>query len=107
MGTGKGYSVLDVVHAFEKACGKKIPYAVKPRRPGDIATCYADPAKAKAAASASEACCPAQSPEALSMHDDRHRAFLQIPDTAYCQIVQSAPEYARRRLRYTRRNRRA
>ena len=48
LGTGKGYSVLDVVHAFEKACGKKIPYAVKPRRPGDIATCYADPAKAKA-----------------------------------------------------------
>ena len=41
LGTGKGYSVLDVVHAFEKACGKKIPYAVKPRRPGDIATCYA------------------------------------------------------------------
>ena len=48
LGTGKGYSVLDVVHAFEKACGKKIPYAVKPRRPGDIAACYADPAKAKA-----------------------------------------------------------
>lgn len=48
LGTGKGYSVLDVVHAFEKACGKKIPYEVKPRRPGDIATCYADPAKAKA-----------------------------------------------------------
>ncbi len=48
LGTGKGYSVLDVVHAFEKACGKEIPYAVKPRRPGDIAVCYADPAKAKA-----------------------------------------------------------
>lgn len=48
LGTGKGYSVLDVVHAFEKACGKKIPYVVKPRRPGDIAICYADPAKAKA-----------------------------------------------------------
>lgn len=48
LGTGKGYSVLDVVHAFEKACGKKIPYEVKPRRLGDIATCYADPAKAKA-----------------------------------------------------------
>ena len=47
LGTGKGYSVLDVVHAFEKACGKKIPYAIKPRRPGDIATCYADPSKAK------------------------------------------------------------
>ncbi len=48
LGTGKGYSVLDVVHAFEKACGKPIPYTIKPRRPGDIAVCYADPAKAKA-----------------------------------------------------------
>ncbi len=48
LGTGKGYSVLDVVHAFEKACGKEVPYTIKPRRPGDIATCYADPAKAKA-----------------------------------------------------------
>ncbi len=48
LGTGKGYSVLDVVHAFEKACKKEIPYVVKPRRPGDIAACYADPAKAKA-----------------------------------------------------------
>ncbi len=48
LGTGKGYSVLDVVHAFEKACEKEIPYVVKPRRPGDIAACYADPAKAKA-----------------------------------------------------------
>ena len=48
LGTGKGYSVLDVVHAFEKACGKKINYEIKARRPGDIATCYADLAKAKA-----------------------------------------------------------
>ena len=47
LGTGKGYSVLDVVHAFEKACGKQIPYEIKERRPGDIATCYADPTKAK------------------------------------------------------------
>lgn len=47
LGTGNGYSVLQVVEAFEKACGKKIPYAVKPRRPGDIAECYADAAKAK------------------------------------------------------------
>ena len=45
LGTGKGYSVLDVVHAFEKACGKEIPYEIKPRRAGDIATCYADPTK--------------------------------------------------------------
>ena len=47
LGTGHGYSVLDVIHAFEKACGKKIPYVIDPRRPGDIAECYADPSKAK------------------------------------------------------------
>ena len=46
LGTGVGYSVLDVLHAFEKACGKEIPYQIKPRRAGDIAMCYADPAKA-------------------------------------------------------------
>ena len=46
LGTGKGYSVLDVVHAFEKASGKKIPYEIQARRPGDIATCYSDPSKA-------------------------------------------------------------
>ena len=47
LGTGHGYSVLDVIHAFEKACGKKIPYVIDPRLPGDIAECYADPSKAK------------------------------------------------------------
>ena len=47
-GTGTGYSVLDVVHAFEKASGVQINYKIAPRRPGDIATCYSDPAKAKA-----------------------------------------------------------
>ncbi len=47
LGTGKGYSVLDVVHAFEKACGHPIPYEIKPRRAGDIATCYCDPTKAR------------------------------------------------------------
>ena len=47
LGTGVGYSVLDVVHAFEKACGKEIKYQIKPRRPGDIATCYSDATKAK------------------------------------------------------------
>ncbi len=47
LGTGHGYSVLDVVHAFEKANGLKVPYVIKPRRPGDIATCYCNPAKAK------------------------------------------------------------
>ena len=46
LGTGKGYSVLDVVNAFSKACGKEIPYEIVDRRPGDIATCYADPTKA-------------------------------------------------------------
>ena len=48
LGTGHGYSVLDVVKAFEKANGIKIKYAIKPRRAGDIATCYCNPAKAKA-----------------------------------------------------------
>lgn len=47
LGTGTGYSVLDMVHAFEKACGKPIPYQIKARRPGDIATCYSDATKAK------------------------------------------------------------
>lgn len=46
LGTGVGYSVLDVVKAFEKASGKKIPYVIGPRRDGDIATCYSDPSKA-------------------------------------------------------------
>lgn len=48
LGTGKGYSVLEVVKAFGKACGRELPYVIKPRRPGDIAQCYADPAKARA-----------------------------------------------------------
>ena len=47
LGTGKGYSVLDVLHAYEKACGKTLPYVIGPRRPGDIAVCYADPKKAR------------------------------------------------------------
>ena len=46
LGTGTGYSVLDMAKAFGKACGKEIPYEIKPRREGDIAMCYADPAKA-------------------------------------------------------------
>ncbi|MBP5548661.1 MAG: UDP-glucose 4-epimerase GalE [Bacteroidales bacterium] len=47
LGTGHGYSVLDVVNAFEKVNGVKVPYSIKPRRAGDIATCYSDPAKAQ------------------------------------------------------------
>ncbi len=47
LGTGKGYSVLEVVRAFEEASGKKVPYDIKPRRDGDIACCYCDPAKAE------------------------------------------------------------
>lgn len=47
LGTGNGYSVLDIVKAFEAANGVKIPYVIKPRRAGDIATCYANPKKAK------------------------------------------------------------
>ncbi len=48
LGTGVGYSVLEMVRAFEKACGKPVPYRVGPRRAGDIASCYADPAQALA-----------------------------------------------------------
>jgi UDP-glucose 4-epimerase len=48
LGTGTGYSVLDMVHAFERASGKPIPYVLAPRRAGDIASCYADPAQALA-----------------------------------------------------------
>ncbi len=47
LGTGVGYSVLDMIHAFEKACGKTLPYAILPRRAGDIASCYASSAKAE------------------------------------------------------------
>jgi UDP-glucose 4-epimerase len=47
LGTGVGYSVLDVVKAFEKASGAEVKYEIAPRRPGDIATCYSDPSKAR------------------------------------------------------------
>ena len=47
LGTGRGYSVLDMVKAFEKSTGKKVPYKIVPRRQGDIATCYAEPKKAR------------------------------------------------------------
>lgn len=46
LGTGQGYSVLDMLHAFERACGQKLPYVLTDRRPGDVACCYADPAMA-------------------------------------------------------------
>ena len=47
LGTGHGYSVMDMIHAFEKACGKTLPYKICPRRDGDIAACYASPDKAE------------------------------------------------------------
>jgi len=46
LGTGQGYSVLDMLHAFEKACGKELAYEIAPRRAGDIAQCYCDPTRA-------------------------------------------------------------
>ncbi len=46
LGTGHGYSVLDVIHAFEKASGHTLPYVIRDRRPGDVATCYSSPEKA-------------------------------------------------------------
>ena len=56
LGTGHGYSVLDVVHAFERATGKTVPYRIVERRPGDVAICYADPALAHAALNWRAAC---------------------------------------------------
>ncbi len=47
LGTGNGYSVLEMIEAFSKACGKQLPYTIKPRRAGDIATCYASAEKAE------------------------------------------------------------
>ncbi len=47
IGTGVGYSVLDIVSAYEKATGLKVPYRIAPRRPGDIDECYADPSLAR------------------------------------------------------------
>ncbi|MBQ9032547.1 MAG: UDP-glucose 4-epimerase GalE [Parasporobacterium sp.] len=46
LGTGNGYSVLDIIRAFSKACGRELPYVIEERRPGDIDVCYADPEKA-------------------------------------------------------------
>ncbi len=48
LGTGRGYSVLEMVHAFQQASGRRIPYRIVDRRPGDIAVCYADPSRAQA-----------------------------------------------------------
>ncbi len=48
LGTGRGYSVMDVLHAYEKACGRELPYVIGPRRPGDVDASYSDPALAKA-----------------------------------------------------------
>ena len=47
LGTGHGYSVLEIINAFEKVNGVKVPYTICERRPGDIDACYADPTKAK------------------------------------------------------------
>jgi UDP-glucose 4-epimerase len=46
LGTGTGYSVLDIVRAFEEVSGQSVPYKIAPRRPGDVASCYADPQRA-------------------------------------------------------------
>ena len=48
LGTGQGYSVLQIIKAFSKACGKDVPFVIAPPRPGDVAICYADASKAKA-----------------------------------------------------------
>jgi UDP-glucose 4-epimerase len=46
LGTGTGYSVLEMLHAYERACGHELPYVIVPRRPGDVAASFADPTKA-------------------------------------------------------------
>ncbi len=56
LGTGTGYSVMDIVHAFEKANGLSLPLRIAPRRPGDIAVCYADPSRAERPLAFSKAC---------------------------------------------------
>ena len=48
LGTGRGHSVLEVVKAFERASGRPVPYRIAPRRPGDVAQCWADPSRAEA-----------------------------------------------------------
>ncbi|MFM7783697.1 MAG: GDP-mannose 4,6-dehydratase, partial [Gammaproteobacteria bacterium] len=47
LGTGRGYSVLEMITAFEKASGRAVPYRIAERRPGDVAACYADPSRAE------------------------------------------------------------
>ena len=74
LGTGVGYSVLDVVRAFEKASGVQIPYEIRPRRLGDIATCYADPGKAK------EELCWETQRELLEMCEDSWRWQSMNPE---------------------------
>ena len=82
LGTGKGYSVLDILHAYEKACGKELPYIMDPRRPGDIAACYADPQKAweemgwKAQYGIEEMC--ASSWKWQSQNPNGYKAYAQI-----------------------------
>jgi UDP-glucose 4-epimerase len=48
LGTGHGHSVLEMLQAFSRACGRELPYEIAPRRPGDVANCWADPARAEA-----------------------------------------------------------
>jgi len=74
LGTGNGYSVLDMVKAFEKASGKEVPYQIVDRRPGDIATCYADPAYAEERLDWKAEC------ELDEMCEDTWRWYSQNPD---------------------------
>ena len=82
LGTGVGYSVLDIVKNFEEATGVKIPYVIKPRRAGDIATCYSDATKAKE--------------EAKSMRDQYEASISNAKDEAR-QIISDAQKSATER----------
>lgn len=90
LGTGKGYSVLEVVKAFSLACGKEIPYVVKDRRAGDIAECYADPALAekelnwKAKFGITEMC--RDSWKWQKMNPDGYNIYMNVDDVSHTKV---------------------
>lgn len=90
VGTGKGSSVLEAIHAFEKACGHEIPYDITPRRPGDVASAYCDPSKAKhelgftTELSLEEACCDFWKWQTQNPNGYRKQGEVDGARKAYC-----------------------
>ena len=78
LGTGIGYSVLDMVHAFERVTGKKIPYEITARRPGDLATVYASPDKSGAARLEGAVQSRRHVPRHLGMADEESHGLRRI-----------------------------